>query len=460
VVAADRGRPARSAEDTTGASAQTGDRVRAHQRSRLLEAIVDQLAAVGYTNVRVGDLATRAGVSRATFYEQFKNKEDCFLAAHDALAARLLARTAGTVQARPQQATSRMIGSLAEFADREPERFSFLTYEAMLAGPDALARREKLVAALADQLEQAFAVGGRGGPPLDVPAWILLGGTIRVLGIRMRRGQRASQALSDELIVWTDSYRGRDAARRRRRLASATMFLATSQRVSPGLLGPQPLPRGRHRLSATVVKRIQRERILHATAHVIRTSGYPSTTVADIVATAGVSREVFYSHFSSRSDAFVETHQLVFQEMMATTAGAFFASTGRWPEQVWQSALASTKFVLDAPSFAHFAFVEPYALGSAVARRTDDAVLAFTALLTRGYNQRPEAQKLPQATSDAIVGAIMEAVAYYVRNDRAADLAEQLPLLTYLVIAPFIGADDANEFLDAKARELPRPQSG
>ena len=42
------------------------------------------VAEKGYARVVVADVIERAGVSRKTFYEQFSNKEDCFLAAYDA----------------------------------------------------------------------------------------------------------------------------------------------------------------------------------------------------------------------------------------------------------------------------------------------------------------------------------------------------------------------------------------
>lgn len=411
-------------------------------------------ATAGYAQTRVGDLASAAGVSRATFYDQFKNKEDCFLAAHEELSTGLLGVTASAVRGKsPKQATRSIVGALTEFAAHRTHEFSFLTYEAMVAGPRALDRRERLVAGLAEQLEQALGVEG-GAAPLEVPAWILLGGLIRVLGMRARRDEPIARELPAELSAWVASYGTPRTGARALRAASMSSLLDVGQHPSPSLIAPQPLPRGRHRLPGAVVKRVQRERILHATAQVIRTKGYPSTTVADVVATAGVSREVFYSHFHNRSEAFMETHQLVFENMMAATAGAFFASGGPWPEQVWQSARASTRFVLEAPSFAYFAFVESYALGAGIARRTDDAVLAFTALLTNGYSQRPEGAELPHSFSDAIVGAIMEAVAYHVRVDRSESLPDLLPVLTFLILAPFLGADGAHEFVEDKLREV------
>jgi AcrR family transcriptional regulator len=54
----------------------------AAQRARMLDAITRSVAAKGYARVTVGDVVSEAGVSRRTFYEQFKDKEDCFLAAY------------------------------------------------------------------------------------------------------------------------------------------------------------------------------------------------------------------------------------------------------------------------------------------------------------------------------------------------------------------------------------------
>src|ERR687887_842834 len=52
------------------------------QRSRMLGALVEVVAEKGYAATTVADIIGRAGVSRTTFYQQFKDKEDCFLVAH------------------------------------------------------------------------------------------------------------------------------------------------------------------------------------------------------------------------------------------------------------------------------------------------------------------------------------------------------------------------------------------
>src|SRR6476659_9640597 len=55
---------------------------RAH-RDRLMRAMTAAVAELGYANVRIADVVDRAHVSRQSFYEQFPDKEACFLAAHE-----------------------------------------------------------------------------------------------------------------------------------------------------------------------------------------------------------------------------------------------------------------------------------------------------------------------------------------------------------------------------------------
>ena len=52
------------------------------QRARMLDGMARAVAEKGYARATVADVVSRAGVSRKTFYEQFDDKEDCFLAAY------------------------------------------------------------------------------------------------------------------------------------------------------------------------------------------------------------------------------------------------------------------------------------------------------------------------------------------------------------------------------------------
>ena len=59
----------------------------ARQRARLFAAAAAVFARVGYAEASAEAISREAGMSKATFYEHFANKEECILALFDAAAA-------------------------------------------------------------------------------------------------------------------------------------------------------------------------------------------------------------------------------------------------------------------------------------------------------------------------------------------------------------------------------------
>jgi AcrR family transcriptional regulator len=59
------------------------------QRSRLLAGALAAVDEQGYAAAMVGDITSRAGVSRRTFYELFENREACLLALIEGILAML-----------------------------------------------------------------------------------------------------------------------------------------------------------------------------------------------------------------------------------------------------------------------------------------------------------------------------------------------------------------------------------
>ena len=70
------------------------------QRTRLLEAVGRAVAEKGYGGATIDDIVRRAGVSKMTFYEHFRDKEDCFIAAYEAASEELFERVR-TAQSGP-----------------------------------------------------------------------------------------------------------------------------------------------------------------------------------------------------------------------------------------------------------------------------------------------------------------------------------------------------------------------
>jgi AcrR family transcriptional regulator len=123
----------------------------------MLEAMGTAVAEKGYGHVAVADVIERAGVSRKTFYEQFSNKEECFLAAYDTEADRLLAAIdEASAAAAPDWLAAGLAGTeryLAELASRPAFARTFLV-EVLAAGPAAVAHRADVHRRFAAQLRR------------------------------------------------------------------------------------------------------------------------------------------------------------------------------------------------------------------------------------------------------------------------------------------------------------------
>ncbi|HTT94819.1 MAG TPA: helix-turn-helix domain-containing protein [Solirubrobacterales bacterium] len=163
------------------------------QRVRILAAMVEVVAARGYTETRVVDVIGAAGVSRKTFYELFDSKEDCFLAGYDILLGRVLEEAeAGFATdaeaswpARIEAGLRVVLGHLAA----HPEEARFALVEVLAAGPRALARRDAALRRFTGLVET-----GRSESAADLPgstAQTIAGGIAELLYSEVLHGEAA-----------------------------------------------------------------------------------------------------------------------------------------------------------------------------------------------------------------------------------------------------------------------------
>ena len=130
--------------------------VREAQRARMLDAMVQAVAERGYARVVVADVIERAGVSRKTFYEQFSNKEDCFLATYDAGVDALLDAIDEALTALAPDWLAGARRAVEVYLERMAARPAFaraFLIEALGAGTAALERRDVVQRRFAAQLE-------------------------------------------------------------------------------------------------------------------------------------------------------------------------------------------------------------------------------------------------------------------------------------------------------------------
>jgi AcrR family transcriptional regulator len=129
--------------------------VATNQRERIMAAVAQAAAEFGYAEMSVEAVVSRAGVSRRTFYEHFKNKEDAFLAAYDAVV-RQQARHIRRAYLEETTVCQRLgagIRAYLELIANEPDVARMCIVEVLAAGPRAIARRNEAMQMFAELIE-------------------------------------------------------------------------------------------------------------------------------------------------------------------------------------------------------------------------------------------------------------------------------------------------------------------
>jgi AcrR family transcriptional regulator len=174
-----------------------------NQRERILAAVADVTSAASYTEMTVEDIIVTAGVSRRTFYEHFKNKDDAFLAAYEEASGRLLAAVRAAYESR-QGFAERMSAGIEAFLfllAADPAFARMCIVEVMAAGPEAVARRNEAMRAFAALIEENARERLAESPPSDLTAETVVGGIYDVVYTRILRGEtRELPSLAPDLV--------------------------------------------------------------------------------------------------------------------------------------------------------------------------------------------------------------------------------------------------------------------
>src|SRR6478672_2984723 len=130
---------------SSGPRKMEAEAVARHQRGRLEGAMVDAVGRHGYRNTTLQELVTLARVSKATFYEHFDSKQDCFLRTFDDIideAARQIAEAFN----QPEELGDRLLAGLGRFTSlaAEEEAAAYLaTVESLTLGAAAVPHRDR-----------------------------------------------------------------------------------------------------------------------------------------------------------------------------------------------------------------------------------------------------------------------------------------------------------------------------
>jgi AcrR family transcriptional regulator len=436
-------RPARSR------SSLSREQIVAHQRQRLMDAMIDLIGRQGYASTTLSEVLTQAVVSHKVFYEHFANKQECFIAAYDTIVAEGVERVASAYRGADGLLESPSAGleALFERMIENPHISRLVLIEIRAIGSAGIERREQLVGAYERLVRGGLDLpAGRGAIPNPL-ARAVVGGLLNVLHMRTQGSAPQLRALLPELVSWSTSYYPAPAA------VKAALHDPPSSPPYAGLVGgraPGTLCPGRDKrvllrslgVSRSFVVHSERERILDAVANLTAAQGYATLKVGDIAKEAGVSMRTFYEQFAGKEDAFLVAHEVGHCKSLAITERAY-ASAPDWATGVREGIAALLDFLATEPAFAHMALTDALIATSRSAQRSNLAVRAIAQLFVSGPKAASANSALVLVALDALAGGIFELCLSYAVQGHIGELSELLPVATYFALAPFIGIEEA-----------------
>ncbi|WP_420751855.1 TetR/AcrR family transcriptional regulator [Rhodococcus sp. O3] len=134
---------------------------RAERRKRLANAVIEVVAAEGWSAATVRKVAATAGIGPRFFYESFTDMNDLVTTTYDELGAELLAGAVAAIASAPDDLHEKAraaVGAIVGAVERNPQQGRFLISDA----PPLAERKSAFIRAAADELaKQSDAVGTR-----------------------------------------------------------------------------------------------------------------------------------------------------------------------------------------------------------------------------------------------------------------------------------------------------------
>lgn len=413
------------------------------QHQRLIAAIKRIVARDGYADAKIAAIIADAGVSRATYYEHFVDKEDGFLAAVEDIRAQLHSDIQHAISETPAaQAAHATVNVLVEHARTEPEASQILLSESTAAGDRARDARDQSIIDATQLVESAYQQLEADESIPDLSPRMMIGGIHRILALRTRRGDLHQPELAGHLTGWVDSYKRPISQHRWRTQEPAPTFARIPYLAQTVLAAPTPFA-SRAGIPKEEIEQNNQQRLMFAAGEHAAEYGYHDTTITDISRDAGLDNRTFRKHYEDKQQAFTAYYDLHFQILAAIAAGAFFTAQS-WPQRIWEAGRAYTQTLEENPTVAQVGFVQGNAVGRPLLQRIDDAYVAFTIFLQEGFECQRAAAPPTTSALEAIAAANFETVYQQVRAGTPLQLQTLLPHTTFLCIAPFLGVEEAD----------------
>jgi AcrR family transcriptional regulator len=399
--------------------------VAAHQRGRIFSAMIEIVGEEGYGAVTVRELSKLAGVSTRTFYAHFEGKEECFLRTYELVVQRAVAGMAASQdEGRDWQDRLRLaFDAFAREVATKPREARLALVEAFAAGPAVLERMRCAEGIFESMLAEGSTpdLGDVETSPLLIKG--IVSGVSHLARTRLLSGRELElPGLGDELLDWALCFHD-----------ETVEFEWLPAAVAPG---PRPALEGRRRPPYAIED--ERDLILTATTKLAVTDGYQQLSVSRICASAGVRRGCFEARFEGVRDCFLTAVEL--RTSLALEVAIECAAGRSWAFEVHDAIAALCGQVAHDPVLAKLAFVEIFGPGEAGVLCRERIMARITERFRLGI---PSELPTGEVASEASVGALWGILHHCVTAGRARQLPRIAPVLTFLTLAPILGAGNA-----------------
>ncbi len=173
----------RAGAEGTGTAGKAGNPapklrlVTSSKRQRILEGMLEAVGSVGYDAASVRTVLGKTGLYRQAFYDNFADKDVCYLEAFDFGVERLETLVVGAAAGEEswQGKLRAGLGALLDALDEEPDIGRALIVEVHAAGPEALAKRTEAMGRVTGFVDLARAEAKGESPPSIAPEGIVAG---------------------------------------------------------------------------------------------------------------------------------------------------------------------------------------------------------------------------------------------------------------------------------------------
>ena len=167
------------------------------------------------------------------------------------------------------------------------------------------------------------------------------------------------------------------------------------------------LPHGPNGMEREDVARNQRTRLYGAMIESIAQRGYQATTVAHVIALAGVSRRAFYELFSNKEQCFLSTYDIVVARSRKRVIDAWVAERG-WANRLHGACKALLDDAADSPNGPRLVLVDSLGVGPNARERMQLASFTFERLISSAFQSAPDGVGFPRLTARGIVGGVRQ----------------------------------------------------